>query len=824
MQCKGLDSSRYVCANVSTQVVDRDGDLADVKQYVEAGQKLVEDGGMLTKNHSNKIIGTVWKIEEGIDGGTQLPCVVAYMNYFRGTMLYDQSWQEFKAGRTEYSIGSYTKKPERECDMKGCHYRLIPEQWFELSNVDRGINPITYPVEVNDVAKGTEIIDNDDSVPKGTIIDMHDDICPAKAKYMRFKETMKSYGHDTYYDDNFILIHGLLGEDEMAYIYQEYPDIREFEILRGEGEEDDYTFIAPKADMTDDMLHDMIHLMLDEQEAIEGYNTVMGRLEGMVAEFGEEAIDKVQKIFNEIKHDEEKHIGGILEAIKVLDPDMYSQIADGMKESRDEAKKGECPAGQHEHAGVWGCHDIYRRHHMEDKTLPTDKLDLTDENIDVNAIQDTPTEKLRDIVTRIAKVLSKYSDNQVQEFLSSTPGKEFVLAFLELKRRKMNGENNMTEKEAGCSKAETIKAEEAEMPVEETEKGMIPDIQSSIANISSTLASITAVIDQMNIRLMKLEDSDLMGKSEAQGTSITDAIMNEATDGAPAIPEAEEAEEEGGEDKGAVPPQFEKTDDDEAEESSEDKDEDKDEEKSETEVKVETKEEDESEDKDSEDKDESESKEEDKEESEDKEEKKESDDDSDKTEEKKTEEKKEEKKEDEEKKKGTSEEPQPQEVLEPKEDTVAEVAPSTEDAVVPTDEKEPVVEEAKQEVPAVDEPKATVVEPKVPPVTEPVKEMELPIPKGGQAVDFRAMLLSRQSELKAKGVELYIAEEGAQNSLANVPIEHIKGTNVTLIRPSNNIQAFDAEMGLKAHSSKDAWKMMGSTTDSTNFLKKLIGE
>ena len=49
----------------------------------------------------------------------------------------------------------------------------------------------------------------------------------------------------------------------------------------------------------------------------------------------------------------------------------------------------------------------------------------------------------------------------------------------------------------------------------EEEKGSIPDIQSSIANISSTLASITAVIDQMNIRLMKLEDSDLMGENEA---------------------------------------------------------------------------------------------------------------------------------------------------------------------------------------------------------------------------------------------------------------------------------------------------------------------
>lgn len=84
--------------------------------------------------------------------------------------------------------------------------------------------------------------------------------------------------------------------------------------------------------------------------------------------------------------------------------------------------------------------------------------------------------------------------------------------------------------------------------------------------------------------------------------------------------------------------------------------------------------------------------------------------------------------------------------------------------------------------------------------------------------------MSRQAELKAKGVELYIAEEGAQNSLANVPVEHIKGTNVSLIRPSNNISAFDAEMGLKSHYSKDTWKMMGSTTDSTNFLKKLIGE
>ena len=101
--------------------------------------------------------------------------------------------------------------------------------------------------------------------------------------------------------------------------------------------------------------------------------------------------------------------------------------------------------------------------------------------------------------------------------------------------------------------------------------------------------------------------------------------------------------------------------------------------------------------------------------------------------------------------------------------------------------------------------------------------MQLPIPKGGQAVDFRAMLLRRE-ELKVKGVEVYVAEDGAQKSFANIPVEAVKGTNVSLIRPSSNISAFDAESGLTPRSNSNVWKSMGSTTNSTNFLKKLIGE
>lgn len=752
--CRFADSSRYVCAIVSTEIVDDEGDLAMVKEYVVAGQELVARGGILTKNHSNKIIGTVWCVEEGTEPNTKKPCVVAYMNFFRGTMLYDTAWNEFKAGRTEFSIGSFIKKPQRHCDFKGCYNVLIPEQWFELSNVDRGINPVTYPLEVNEEAKGYE-------VPKGTIIEMHEDICPVKAKYLRFKAHMHdAYGLDTNYGDDFILIHGGLNDDSLGYVLSEYPEIRGFEY---EGEDQSiYTLILPE-------------ITVNEVDA------------------GTEA----------------------------------PAIAES--DAVDEKVKGPCPAGQHEHAGIRGCHDILRRHHSDYRTSPTDTLDLTDDNIDISAIQNTPSDRLRNIVTKIASVLSHYSDDAVQQFLSSVQGKEFILAFLELKRRKLNGEKTMAEKEAGCSasvKAEVENAEEepvavveetksidvesttetttvedasSEAPTDEAEKGTIPDVQSSIANISSTLASITALIDQMNIRLMKLEDSDIKSESDS-GQNISDAILSATqgdVDGAPAIPDADSVASDG--DKGEVPPQFEKNDDESSDEESKD-DESKDESKEESDDDKSSDEapaNDESKDDESKDKDEEKKPEENDEES------KESKDESD---EKKDEDEKDSKKkeEDEEKKKGTEEE------APASEEVPASPAPS--DAGAESAEKADIAPVAEPE-------------PAAPAPVEPVKDdFEVPIPSGGQAVDFRAMLLKRQIELAQKGVQLYIAESGTQNSLANVPIETIKGTNVTLVRPSSAVKAFDPETGVGgSFYDKGLWSKMG-TMDSQTFLRKLIGE
>ena len=788
-------SSRYVCANVSTEIVDAEGDLANVKAYVEAGKELVKNGGILTRNHSNKIIGTVWKIEEGIDKDLNKPCVIAYMNFFRGSMLWDTSWREFCDGRTQFSIGSFVKKPEHRCDSMGCFNELIPEQWFELSNVDRGINPRTYPIERNYEAKGTE------DLPQGKIIDMHEDICPAKARYLRFKEKMRGFGHNTHYGEDFILIHGLLGEDELAYIYEEYPDAREFEILRGEEGEEDYTLITPKPiEDTDDMLHSMIALMDDEQEAIQGYNTVMESLR-MGGEYSDEVLDKVQAIFDEIIHDEENHIGRILESIRIINPMMYSSIAEGMNES-DESTKG-CPAGQHEHAGVWGCHDVNRRHHIDDKTTPTDYLDLTDENINVNAIKDTPTERLNEIVHKIAHIIRHFSDEEVHKFLSSTQGKEFILAFLELKRRKVvDGERNMTEKEAGSPVPEASVEEESPAPaMEEEEKGHIPDIQASIANISSTLASVVAIIDQMNTRMLKLENMATESENRENGEmDITSAILGES-DGMDSNPimSDEKDEDEG---KGEVPPQFE--------------DKESDEDKSEVEIEVETEDEEESEDKESED--EEDSKDEESDDSEDDDSKEESDD---------------EKKDSEDDVKSKDKEDSEKETKEEsKEEDKKESEEESEDKKKGTEE---VAEEVKEEAPA-EAPEEVVAEEPVPepPVVEPepqaevpvekADDFEMPVPRGGMTVDFRAMLLKRQMELKAKGVEMYIADSGAQNSLANVQAVQVKGSNLSLVQPSSKIKGFDAEMGIvSGDDSRSIWNSLGSV-DNKTLLNKLLGE
>lgn len=562
--CTHLPSSRYVKSNVSTEVVDRDGDVADVHEYVRAGQGFVEDGGQVTRNHSHRTIGTTWKVEEGVDARTGGPCVIAYTNFFRGKPLYEKGWRDFKSGRLRWSISSITRSTH-ECDYNICYNRLHPTQWFELSLVDFPRNPVTYDIESNETAKG------DDSVIEMNEDEHADEECPIMRKYNAFKDAMGGLGVEAHIvEGGVILLKGKLNDDACKIVNETYPD---FYIYKGDSGEEDIALVIPQIDDSDEFLESMVDLIKDEQEAISGYHTVLDALaRGHFMDM--DGFEKTSKAFEEVIHDEENHIGVILEVIKTISPDMYSHIADGMRESADEASKG-CPAGQHEHAGVVGCHDVFRKHELDYKTSPSNVLDLTDENIDVNAIKQIDTPRLKELVVRIAKALSHYGRDAIEEFMTKPAGKEFVLAYLELKNRQVQGEDDSMSEDEVQKASEDSKAP-AEEP-KEAEKGLLSDPQTSLANIASVLASLTNLMEGLDARLMRLESS--LASQNENKEDISSAILSDVGEvgakqeeaPAPPVPDEEKVEEE----KEVAPPVEVKT---EVEEKEEDKKEDKSEE------------------------------------------------------------------------------------------------------------------------------------------------------------------------------------------------------------------------------------------------------
>ena len=796
--CKNLPSSRYVMCNVSTEVVDKDGDVADVDAYVAQGQQFVKFGGQVARNHSNHTIGVVWKVFKGVDSSTEKPCIVVCMNFFRGAPTYEKAWKDFLSRKLGWSIGSMVNAT-RECNATSCYNRLIPTQWHELSLVDYPRNPITYNIEMNETAKGADVIE------------MHEDECPVLRKYREFKEQMKGHGIDAHIvEGGTMLLVGEMTDEIKGEIAEAYPDYRVYS-EKGDGELE-YALLVPHyVDNADQFLADMVALVNDEREAIAGYNNVTDALiQGYYLD--DETLEKVLKALEEVISDEEEHIGVILGIIKIVDPELYSSIADGMKEAEEEAEKG-CPAGQHEHAGVVGCHDIFRKHSIDYQTNPMQTLDLTDEKIDVNAIKDTPTDKLRAIVIKIAKILAKYDDDAVKDFMSSTAGKEFVLAYMELKRRQMQGEDNMSESNVKDAAPE-VKTDA------ETTKGMLADPQTSLANIASVLAALTNTVDGINTRMMRIETT--LASKEEEHTDITDAILSDgalgateekeeieekAEDEAIPVPAKTESEEEA---DSAVPP-VDGADEEKKEETEEkvtEKVEDSDGEKKEEESESKTESED-SDDKTSE-----------------KDDEKESDKKEEKTEEKK--EDKEEKKEDETKKGDSEEEIETEEKSEEEvketeeeseekgEDVPAESPKEEEDkgcSGKPEIKAEETAEEVKSDLPEEVEAGETETV---------VEEMQMPVPPGGNNVDFRSAILKRQEELKAKGVTFTYGSGQPSASLAGVP-GSIQANNGYLVQPTTKATAFDGEVAPAEHSIKGLWKDMGKY-DPKTFFNKLTGE
>ena len=772
-QCKNLTSSRYVMSNVSTEVVDKDGDIADVDAYVDAGREFVMDGGQVARNHSNKTIGVVWKVFKATDNNSGKPCVVACVNFFRDRPVCDRAWEDFKGRKLEWSIGSIVTA-QRECNKTKCYNKLRPKQWFELSLVDFARNPITYNIEVNEASKGEA----------DTNIEIHDEeVCPILQKYYALGAKIPGYVLNIV-DGAVILISGENFTDE-AYgiVSQEYPE-SDYILYRGEIDDGkDYCMIIPRPiEVQDEFIENMLTLIEDEKEAIDNYRIVTQSLvQGQY--LTEEEVKSITDRFEEIIRDEEDHQEKIKEIIKEILPDEYSSIVN----EEDVTEKG-CPAGQHEHAGVVGCHSVFRKHSVDYQTNPSQVLDLTNENIDVEAIKSTPTPKLKEIVVKIAKALTRADEQAVKQFMSHTSGKEFVLAYLELKHRQMHGDDGM----------ENTKAEETTEAVpKEAEKGLLADPQTSIATIASTLASIVPLLDGMNARLLRVETT-LANKSE-DNADITSAILSDtsitgeveeakAPEQAPVPPVAEEKKEEP-----PVEPDPKEEDEAKAEPpADEEKEEDKEEKPAEE----------------SEDSKEEEPKSE--EEDKPKEDKEESKEDEDKEEEKKDE-----------VKKGTEEEvPATETVAEP---PAEEVVKAAEPDPVEEVKAEPVTIEPTEVTPTVTEP---VVEQSAP-IAEPVvEEITYPQPRGRANVDFHALhktaVEKRAEELKAKGVNFTVAQPSSSLAQSQQYVQPATG-GVSLVQPTTNVSPFNGGVEPVNHSMKGLWKEMGKC-DPKTFFNKLKGE
>ena len=541
--CMDVDSSRSFMAQVTAQVIDSDNEIAYVDDYLRFKKAFLIDGGMGQAQHTSVPAYTIWNIEKGEDPKTGQPSIIAYGNFYRDGYTYDREWAYFLNGRNEFSIGSSVKR-ERECSETECHNKLEPLQWFEVSNVQKGANPRTGVLSLH-IPQG----EGDDSKVKylDTTVNLafkayHDTgECPIKLKYKAFKEELEEkYNIETLWFGEGIELSGtdLERAQELirSYYGEEYLSQILFDLNPDSVPSQTILFRDTLGDVDD---KDVMSLILDELEAIDGYNLAISKIKNS-EELSSENKDKVISQFNEIINDEADHA-------RIL----YRLYLQGFRDFvpvEEDAKKGDCPAGQHEHAGIVGCHDITRNHETELRNIGSDQLDLTDEDVDVNRLRSLSTPKLQAIVTAIATAIRKYDTESVDRFMSSTMGKEFVLMILELKARKnltkenesMNEEVDTKEAEMptkGMSDPDAVKSEVTETVTEDATKEEF-DIASSSANAYTILAALNTKIDMLVATIKGINSSLAVqgGSQQSISEAVSDAIEGISAPGNEEIP------------------------------------------------------------------------------------------------------------------------------------------------------------------------------------------------------------------------------------------------------------------------------------------------
>lgn len=464
---KNADSSRSFVAQVAIEDVDVWNDMPMVDEYLRDAYSIVDEGGIGTDSHSSKHVWCIWDMVRGLDKDGK-DSIVVQGNFFRDRVAFDYSWNKFLKGTSQFSLGSYADS-KRVCDNFKCYNKVHPVHLFEISIVDIGASPNTGVISVH-VPEGEGEF-NPKNVVEGTTCILKSgekkEFCIKEVVYDGLKEDLKGILGEKVQDEKAVWGYEYLTHMGICITVPNSTLEEVWPVISGWAE--GVYFVAPPVSNNPLNLEEISNevgasvillipydaftsfdnvtisaLITDEQEAIRAYDIAIVEAQEL---FGEASTDAIEMLTH-IRDEEYEHIYELLELMMMHN---YAVISQGESDKGGRIRLylknrkgsmegvGSCPPGQHYHPGINGCHDVMRVHTDLISSNPEGKVDLTNEQIDVNLIKEMSTTKLKAVVLTIVKVMSKFSDEKIAEFMQTSGGKEFVLMFSELVNRSKKG-------------------------------------------------------------------------------------------------------------------------------------------------------------------------------------------------------------------------------------------------------------------------------------------------------------------------------------------------------------------------------------------------
>lgn len=552
-------SSRSFTAQVAVEDEDSQGETPLLEKYIALAETdIVWDGGIGIDKHTSRATWCVWDVTLGKDDQGRNALIIKG-NFFRDKPMFDVVWETFLRGRSQFSLGTHTER-EYRCNGGTCRVYAIPNQWFEISIVDVGASPNTGIIDIH-VPEGEGEFNPKNHIEgstyefKETDGEGFDNFCGIEFAYNGLKNeigvsfpdhecdiewicTLPGEGGEGCSPGNrgFHIWSKLKHKDELMSMVDKwcaevfiYSQPMYFDPVDGDGEEPVMAVIGyPAIDATPLTVADVIHLLMDEEEAITMYDEAIGKARKLVGEDVES--DYIHKLIH-IRDEEKEHIEELKDLLNRLlyKQSIYMTNLPDLKEREMETEddyeddnisqkdaQGKydgariCPAGQHSHIGIAGCHDITQTHALDIQMIREGLIDISNEDIDIDAIKGASTDRLKAIVLTIAKVISEYSRPEAMKFMSSSMGKEFALMLTELVDRR---EKEQRKRDDMSKETESKISEKMDL-----------DPAGDMQNLVSLLAEIQAGIKQLSQTIMELKSSNMAGRE--QGGSIADAVSS----------------------------------------------------------------------------------------------------------------------------------------------------------------------------------------------------------------------------------------------------------------------------------------------------------